>query len=134
VGDDVSSLSAILLDEDYYNFMLAGRRTISGASVLDAEHIIPFKMYAWLDLRDRKQNGEHVNERDLKKHKYDVFRLLQIINRSITVSVTGVVRENIIRFMREIVEENIPFEQLGLPFEMDEALDMLHELYGEVAL
>jgi hypothetical protein len=60
VGDDVSSLSAILLDEDYYNFMLAGRRTISGASVLDAEHIIPFKMYAWLDLRDRKQNGEHV--------------------------------------------------------------------------
>ncbi len=36
--------------------------------------------------------------------------------------------------MREIVEENIPFEQLGLPFEMDEALDMLHELYGEVAL
>ena len=131
VGDDVSSLSAILLDEDYYNFMLAGRRTISGASVLDAEHIIPFKMYAWLDLRDRKQNGEHVNERDLKKHKYDVFRLLQIINRSISVNATGLVRENIIRFMREIVEESIPFEQLGLPFKMDEVLDMLHELYGE---
>ena len=131
VGDDVSSLSAILLDDDYYNFMLAGRRTISGASVLDAEHIIPFKMYAWLDLKDRKQNGEHVNERDLKKHKYDVFRLLQIIDRSITVDTTGLVKENINRFMREIVMENIPFEQLSLPFEMDEALEMLRNLYSK---
>ena len=131
VGDDVSSLSAILLNDDYYNFMLSGRKTISGVSVLDAEHIIPFKMYAWLDLKDKKQNGEHVNERDLKKHKYDVFRLLQIIDRSTTVDVHGFVKENIDRFMREIVMENIPFEQLGLPFELNEALNILRELYSE---
>lgn len=95
------------------------------------EHIIPFKMYAWLDLKDRKQNGEHVNERDLKKHKYDVFRLLQIIDRSITVDAPGLVKKNIVRFMKEIIVENIPFEQLGLPFEMDEALGLLRDLYGE---
>ena len=89
-------------------------------------------MYAWLDLKERKQNGEHVNERDLKKHKYDVFRLLQIIDRSIMVDAPGLVKENIARFMREIVLEDIPFAQLGLPFEMDEALGMLHGLYGEV--
>ena len=131
VGDDVSSLSAILLDDDYYNFMLAGRKTVSGASVLDAEHIIPFKMYAWLDLKDRKQNGEHVNERDLRKHKYDVFRLLQIIDRSITVDAPGLVKDNISRFISEIVLESVPFAQLGIPFEMDEALGMLRHLFGE---
>ena len=131
VGDDVSSLSAILLDEDYYNFMLAGRKTVSGVSVLDAEHIIPFKMHAWLDLKDRKQIGGHVNERDLKKHKYDVFRLLQIIDRSITVDTSGLVRDSVTRFMREIAMETIPFRQLGLPFEMDEALTILRNLYGE---
>ena len=131
IDDDTPSLSAILLKDDFYNFMLAGRKTASGVSVLDAEHIIPFKMYAWLDLRDRKQSGEHVNERDLKKHKYDVFRLLQIVDRSITVDAPGRVKDDIIRFQREIVMENIPFRQLGPPFEMEEALGMLRALYGE---
>ena len=72
IDDDTSSLSAILLNDDYYEFMLAGRRVISGVSVLKAEHLIPFKMYAWLDLKERKAEGEHINERDLKKHTYDV--------------------------------------------------------------
>ena len=130
IDDDTSSLSAILLDDDYYNFMLSGRKTVSGASVLDAEHLIPFKMYAWLDLKDKKQRGEHVNERDLKKHKYDVFRLLQITDRTINLGVSGLVKENIDRFIRKIQSENVPFQQLDLPFGMEEALGYLGKLYS----
>ena len=130
IDDDTSSLSAILLNDDYYQFMLSGRRTVSGVSVLDAEHLIPFKMYAWLDLKDRKAKGEHVNERDLKKHKYDVFRLLQIADRGVQTKVSGLVRQNTERFLSEIETEDIPFRQLGLPFEMDEALGYLKALYG----
>ncbi len=129
IDDDTSSLSAILLNDEYYEFMLAGRRNVSGVSVLDAEHMIPFKMYAWLDLKDRKSRGEHVNERDLKKHKYDVFRLLQIISRDERIETTGFVRENVERFMNEIVSENIPFAQLLLPFDMQEAMSYLEEIY-----
>lgn len=129
IDDDTSSLSAILLNDDYYHFMLEGRKMVSGVSILDAEHLIPFKMYAWLDLKDRKARGEHVNERDLKKHKYDVFRLLQIIDRSITIETAGLVDENIRRFLQEIRTEDIPFSQLGLPFEMNEALEYLNALY-----
>ena len=44
IDDDTSSLSAILLNDDYYQFMLDGLQTVSGISVLDAEHLIPFKM------------------------------------------------------------------------------------------
>lgn len=131
IDDDTSSLSAILLNDDYYCFMLAGRKTVSGVSVLNAEHLIPFKMYAWLDLKDRKTRGEHVNERDLKKHKYDVFRLLQIADRSVPTEVSGLVKENTKRFLLEIEAEEIPFKQLGLPFEMNEALGYLKSLYGE---
>ncbi len=130
LSDDVSSLSAILLEDDYYKFMLEGRRTISGVSVLDAEHIIPFKMYAWLNLKDRKKSGEHVNDKDLKKHKYDVFRLLQITKRNVAIDAPGIVKDNNQRFLREIESENIPFEQLGLPFTMHEAIDLLQSLYG----
>lgn len=99
IDEDTSSLSAILLNDDYYKFMLTGRRVVSGISVLDTEHLIPFKMYAWLDLKDKKARGEHVNERDLKKHKYDVFRLLQIARRDNKIETNGIVRENIIRFI-----------------------------------
>lgn len=86
-------------------------------------------MYAWLDLKDRKARGEHVNERDLKKHKYDVFRLLQIARRNNKIKTNGIVYEDIIRFMEEIRMENIPFAQLFLPFEMEEALAYLREIY-----
>ena len=60
---------AILLNDDFYNFMLQERKIINDICVLGAEYLIPFKMYAWLDLKNKKQNGEHVNEKDLKKHK-----------------------------------------------------------------
>jgi len=129
IDDDTSSLSAILLNDDYYRFMLDGRKTVSGVSVLDAEHLIPFKMYAWLDLKDRKARGEHVNERDLKKHKYDVFRLLQIVERSMVIKTTGLIEENVRRFLQEVIKEEIPFRQLGLPFEMNEAQEYLSSLY-----
>ena len=84
----------------FWEYVLEGRKIISGVSVLDTEHIIPFKMYAWLDLKDKKARGEHVNDRDLKKHKNDVFRLLRIIDRGISIETSGLVRENIVRFCK----------------------------------
>lgn len=129
IDDDTSSLSAIMLYDDYYQFMLAGRKTVEGISVLDAEYLIPFKMYAWLDLKERKANGEHVNEKDLKKNKYDVFRLLQIADRSKQVTIAGLVREKTERFLKEIAEENIPFEQLDIPLDIQMALEILNALY-----
>ena len=129
IDDDTSSLSAILLNDDYYQFMLEGRKTVSGVSVLDVEHLIPFKMYAWLDLKDRKTKGEHVNERDLKKHKYDVFRLLRIADTDLQIEVSGLVRESVGRFKEEIKAEDIPFAQLDLPFDMEWALETLNSMY-----
>lgn len=129
IDDDASSLSAILLNDDFYNFMLGGRKVISGASVLDAEHLIPFKMYAWLDYKDKKANGHHVNERDLKKHKYDVFRLLRISDTDLRIEVTGLVRKSIERFKEEIKAEDIPFAQLDLPFNMEWAVEAINSMY-----
>ena len=52
INNEVSSLSAILLNDDYYRFLLDGRTVTDGISILDAEHIIPLKMKAWLDLNN----------------------------------------------------------------------------------
>ena len=130
IDDDVSSLSAILLNDDYYKFMLEGRKVVQGIGILDAEHIIPFKMFAWLDLKRRKESGEHVNERDLKKHKNDVFRLLQIVPSGTSIRSEGMVKENILLFLETIKNEDLRLGQMGLPFEKDEAISLLEEFYG----
>ena len=129
IDDNTSSLSAILLNDDFYNFMLEGRKIIAGVSVLAENYIIPFKMYAWLDLKRRKEAGEHVNERDYKKHKNDVFRLLQIVNTDEKVNVSGLVRESVENFLLEIEKEQIRVEQLGLMITKEEAMELLRSIY-----
>lgn len=43
IDDDISSLSAILLNEAYYEFLKDGRIIIDGVPILAPTHIIPFK-------------------------------------------------------------------------------------------
>ena len=46
MDEDISSLSAILLDDDYYGFLKQGKVTVDGVTVLDAAYLIPFKAKA----------------------------------------------------------------------------------------
>ncbi len=134
IDDDTSSLSAILLNDDYYKFMMSGRRVVDGIGVLGAEHLIPFKMYAWINLLERKRAGEHVNEKDLKKHKYDVFRLLQIVTAGTKVESEGLVTESIHRYIEEISvldELEARLLQMGMPFDRDKERNMLDILIVE---
>ena len=75
IDDNVYSLSAILLNEAYYQALLSGREIIDGLSILKPSWIIPFKAKAWLDLNERTQRGQHVDSRDLKKHRNDIIRM-----------------------------------------------------------
>lgn len=132
IDEDISSLSAILLNDDFYEFMKNGRRVVNGIGVLGAEYLIPFKMYAWINLLERKRKGEHVNERDLKKHKYDVFRLLQIVDATTKVESIGIVTESIHKYIEEISavdESEVRLQQMGLPFDRDQGVDLLKDIY-----
>lgn len=75
IDDEVSSLSAILLDDDYYNVLLKGRIIANNLSVLRPEYLILFKAKAYLDLKNRKESGEIVDTDDIKKHKKDILRI-----------------------------------------------------------
>ena len=132
IDEDISSLSAILLNDDFYEFMKNGRRVVNGIGVLGAEYLIPFKMYAWINLLERKRKGEHVNERDLKKHKYDVFRLLQIVDATTKVESIGIVTDSIHKYIEEISavdESEVRLQQMGLPFDRNQGVDLLKDIY-----
>ena len=79
--EGISSLSAILLDESYYRFILDGRRELDGLCWIGEDRLIPLKAHAWLDLSERKTGGEPVDSKNIRKHANDVIRLSQLSQR-----------------------------------------------------
>jgi hypothetical protein len=67
IGEDISSLSAILLNDDYYHFLRDGVRKIDGLPILDEVHLIPFKAKAWLELTEALNDQTKVNQQSGSK-------------------------------------------------------------------
>ena len=85
-----------------------------GVTVLDAAYLIPFKAKAWMDLTDRKAAGEHVDSKNIKKHKNDVFRLTELIDPIDKVVAPQGVYADIQEFVQRMKNENVDIKQLGL--------------------
>lgn len=79
IDDDLSSLSAILMDDDYYNFTIQHSITIDGVHLANIEALICLKAKAFIDMLKRRSEGEHVDSRDIEKHKKDVLRLAAML-------------------------------------------------------
>ena len=130
IDDEISSLSAILLDDDYYELLRQGRRTIEGVSILDAAYLIPFKAKAWLDLSNRKLNGEQVDSKNIRKHKNDIFRLSDILEPDIRINVSEQIYSDINEFTNKIHNEDINLSNLGIRDRTkDEILNELSGIY-----
>lgn len=112
IDDTVSSLSAILLDDDYYNVLLVGKSTTNGLSVLRPEYLILFKAKAYLDLKQRKENGEKVDSNDIKKHKKDVLRISAELMLERVTNLPVSVKKDIDAFI-ELLEKE-PFDANSL--------------------
>ena len=123
IDEDVSSLSAILLDDNYYEFLKQGKIIIEGVTVLNAAYLIPFKAKAWMDLTDRKAAGEQVDSKNIKKHKNDV-------DPTVKVAAPKGVFLDIQEFIKRMQDENVDIKQLGLVGRTKEqVLQELKEMY-----
>jgi len=129
ISEDISSLSAIALEDDFYFFMMKGRQVIDEICVLDAKYLIPFKMYAWLNNKDDREKGIQVNTEDINKHKKDVFRLMQLVDPSNRVETVGTVRAAVDRFIKEIMDDPFVPERIGIRQSKEEAVQILKEIY-----
>ncbi|MBD5131208.1 MAG: hypothetical protein HDT28_01225 [Clostridiales bacterium] len=129
IDEEISSLSAILLDDEYYAFLKNGRQVLNGISVLAPTHLIAFKARAYADLMERKESGLHVDDSDLKKHKNDVFRLSQLLTGQEKVECGNQVRADIGTFFALIQDEVIDMKALGVPATKDEVMDIIMRIY-----
>lgn len=114
IDDEVSSLSAILLNDEYYDFLLRGKTLVDEIPVLRPEYIIPFKAKAWLDLTARKENGEQIDSRNIRKHKNDVLRLSVFLTKETKVVLPENIKRDMALFMMAINKETIDLKSLGL--------------------
>lgn len=105
LGADVSSLSAILLDDNYYEFLHRHKREVQGVSIVATECLIPLKARAWLDLTRRKAAGDQVDSRDIRKHRNDVLRLFLLLNPEERIDTPESIRKDLGAFLDGVVPE-----------------------------
>ena len=114
VAEAVSSLSAILLDDDYYDFVQEGTRVTSGLSVLAPEYIVPLKARAWIDLTERHERGEDVSRGDIKKHRNDIIRLSQLISPGARIALSDSIGADMAEFVVQALYDGAEPKAFGV--------------------
>jgi len=79
---DISSLSAIIMDDDFYHFTIANSALTDGIRHASPIALIALKAKAYLNLLSDKARGLHVNTRNIKKHRSDVMKSMVIVENS----------------------------------------------------
>ena len=130
VEDDVISLSAILLDDDYYAALETAKRTVDGISLVEETVLIPFKTRAFLDLSARKAAGENVDARHIRKHRADVFRLVQLLPATGSSDLGDPIRRDLSAFLAAVSSDaDFDYSALKLPLSYDDATVTLRRFY-----
>jgi hypothetical protein len=107
IDESIVSLSAILLNDLYYDLLLKSKRTVDGLSIVEIETLLLFKIKAWLDMKKRKDANEQVDSKNIKKHKNDIFRLLANVTPSTRVETAGEIKKDIKQFI-ELINKDKP--------------------------
>lgn len=129
--DVVASLSAILLDGDYYDFILAGRRDVAGMPMIAEDRLIPLKAIAWLDLKGRAEAGEAIDSRSVRKHLNDVLRLSQLLTADALIPVSGQVADDLRRFIEVASVQPVDPQSIGIKrATLSEVLERIARSFG----
>lgn len=100
--DNEMSLSALILNEDYYELLMKGKVLIDGYSVLSEKYLIAFKAKAWLDLSRRKALGDRVDSKNVKKHLNDIARLAGALSNVDPIRLSRTVQKDMDEFLEEV--------------------------------
>lgn len=93
--------------------------------------MIALKARAWLDLTTRKAAGEHVDSRDIRKHKNDVFRLFAIVDPDFDGAVPDQVTSDLASFLEQMQGETLDLKSIGLGSQtLESVTEALRRIYG----
>ncbi|ESW38272.1 hypothetical protein [Pseudomonas taiwanensis] len=128
--ESVSSLSAILLNEDYYQFLLSGRQQGEELTYIGADRLIPFKAKAWLDLSQRKENGEGgADSKDIRKHRNDVLALTSLLTGEV-IELPESITADMQLFLDRLATEDLDFKALKIQGDLPTIVGRIAESFG----
>lgn len=132
VSDEISSLSAILLNDDYYKFIHEGKQEIEGLSIVGPAYLIPLKAKAWLDLSAQTKIGAKVDEKDIRKHRNDIIRLYQLLSEDMHIQLPESIKRDMKNFLIELKNNStIDLKALGLKnIKLNNVITTLINIYG----
>jgi len=126
--EDLSSLSAILMNENYYHFTLEHSIIEDSIRLANIESLIVLKAKAFIDLSDRKTNGETIDEKNIRKHKNDIFRLATMLTR-MDKFILPVDIQNDMDLFCQMTSQSLPdnafFKSIGLLVKSEDVFNLL---------
>ena len=100
-SDGAESLSAILLDDEYFSIIKKNGVDNDGIYILNYLGLIPFKAKAYLEIKERGEDS-----RSWKKHRGDIINLaVNFLSTDQREELTGKVRDHFVEFMKQLEDE-----------------------------
>lgn len=107
IDEDYSHLSAIILDTDYYEYLIAHTEPKGGLRYASTESLICLKVLAYLNLKKDKEAGKHVNKDDYKKHRRDVLMAVASLKEGDSFIVPASLKKSISEFIEVVSEDSV---------------------------
>ena len=67
-----------------------------------------------MDLKERKERGNHVDSRDIKKHKNDIIRLSMLLVLDNKIEIPDMIKNDLSQFIQNKDKEDINLKQLRI--------------------
>jgi hypothetical protein len=106
LDEDSASLSAILLNDDYYELVRQQHNEEKNLPFANPAALIPLKARAWIDLTERAARGEGGKGKEVAKHRTDVFRIAATLPGEAGPQIPGAVQDDLRRFLSAFPIEN----------------------------
>ncbi len=133
---ELSSLSAILMEDGYYEFTLENSLKDDSIHMATTQALICLKVRAYLDLKDKKEEGEKIDSKNIKKHKLDILRLALILSENDKIELPVFIKKAMKKYIDDIQKERPDMKQLlkgmGLPantISFDQVIELLQKVY-----
>lgn len=128
-NETVSSPSAIILDDGYYEFIKSNATIVDGVPILSALHIIPLKMRAHVDNKRLHDEGVFISEKVLRKHRSDVFELSGLLSLDSRMPLSGGIREDAEAFLADFKEYASGETNRKRKASLNDSLEFLRKVY-----
>jgi hypothetical protein len=135
VGDEISSLSAILMDEEYYRQTVESSIIDDGVRIACPMSLLCLKVRAFLNLTEERKTNPAVRNGDIKKHRDDVFKLLAMrIDPFTPIELSNGMKAGINSFI-DMMEQSLPNQSLQDSLQRTDTeirgyLDIMKEIFG----